>query len=60
MERPYLNVLDRAGEAEGLAHWTGALDTGAPSWADAVSGSAMSHEMAVRLTPFAADGIAFV
>ena len=60
VERLYLNALDRAGDAEGIAHWTGALEAGALSRADVVAGFAMSHEMAVKLTPFAADGVAFV
>jgi len=60
VERLYLNALDRPGDEEGIAHWTGALDAGVVSRADVVSGFAMSQEMAVKLTPFAEDGLAFV
>lgn len=60
VERLYLNALDRAGDGEGVAHWTGALDAGALSRADVATGFAMSHEMAVKLTPFVMDGAAFV
>ena len=60
VERLYLNALDRPGEAEGIAHWTGALDAGALSRAAVATGFAMSQEMAVKLTPFVMDGAAFV
>ncbi len=60
VERLYLNALDRPGEGEGIAYWASALEAGALSRAEVVAGIASSHEMAVRLTPYAADGIAFV
>ncbi len=60
VERLYLNALDRAGEAEGIAHWTRGLDAGALSRADVVAGFAFSLEMTAKLTPLAADGVVFV
>ncbi len=59
VERLYLNALDRAGEAEGVAHWTGALDAGALPRAGVVMGFAFSHEMTAKLAPLVADGIVF-
>jgi hypothetical protein len=60
VEQLYLNALDRPGEAEGIAHWTGALDAGALSRADVVAGFALSLEMTAKLTPLAVDGVVFV
>ena len=41
----YRNVLGRAGEAEGMAHWTGALDAGAITRAGVVLGFSESAEL---------------
>jgi hypothetical protein len=60
VEQLYRNSLDRPGEAEGIAHWTGGLDAGALSRADVVAGFAFSLEMTAKLTPLAADGVVFV
>ena len=57
VERLYFNALDRPGEGEGLAHWAGALEAGALSRAEVAVGIASSHETAVKLTPYAADGV---
>lgn len=59
VERLYLNALDRPGDADGIAHWTGQLDAGAVSRPDVVSAFAFSHEMAIKLTPIASGGILF-
>ncbi|MBD0275057.1 MAG: DUF4214 domain-containing protein, partial [Acetobacteraceae bacterium] len=59
VERLYLNALGRAGDTEGIAYWTGALDAGALSRAGVVVGFALSDEMMAKLTPFVADGIVF-
>jgi hypothetical protein len=59
VEQLYLNALDRPGDEEGIAHWTGALDAGALSRAEVVADFAFSHEMAVKLTPYTEDGIIF-
>ena len=59
VERLYLNALDRAGDADGSAHWTAALDAGALSRAGVVGGFAGSPEMATKPAPFAADSAFF-
>ncbi len=59
VERFYINALDRAGDAEGIAHWTGVLDAGALSRAGVVMGFAFSNEMTAKLAPSLADGIVF-
>ena len=59
VERLYLNAFGRPGDTEGIAHWTSALDAGALSRADVVTGFAASNEMTSKLTPLAADGVLF-
>jgi glucose/arabinose dehydrogenase len=66
----YRNALGRAADADGLAYWTAALDTGAISRAEAVLGFSESAELvAATAAPFAvgvfapapvADGLAFI
>ncbi|HYO28991.1 MAG TPA: DUF4214 domain-containing protein, partial [Thermomicrobiales bacterium] len=60
VERLYLNAFDRPGDAEGIAHWTGALDANAVSRADVAAAFAFSDEMTAKLMPLAADGIVLV
>jgi hypothetical protein len=60
VERLYLNALDRPGDAEGIAYWTRALDTGAAPRSEVVAGFAFSDEMTAKLTPLVAEGAAFV
>jgi hypothetical protein len=60
VEQLYLNALDRAGDAEGVAHWVERLDSGELSRAEVVEGFAFSLEMTRKLTPYAEDGCAFV
>ena len=44
VDRLYLNVLDRAGEAEGRAHWVGVLERGALSRAEVLVAFSESAE----------------
>ena len=60
VERLYPNALDRPGDGQGVAYWTGALDAGAASRAEVVAAFAFSDEMTAKLTPLAADGVLFV
>ena len=70
MDLLYRNALGRAADADGLAYWTAALDTGAISRAEAVLGFSKSAELvAATAAPFAvgvfapapvADGLAFI
>jgi glucose/arabinose dehydrogenase len=66
----YRNALGRSPDAEGLAYWTGALNAGAITRAEAVLGFSESAELvAATAAPFAvgvfapapvADGLAFI
>lgn len=59
VERLYRNALDRAGEADGLAHWIDSLDSGDLSRAEVVECFAFSLEMTTKLMPYAEDGCVF-
>jgi hypothetical protein len=59
VEQLYLNALDRAGDADGIADWTAGLDSGALSRDDVVAGFVDSPELAALIAPAAADGILF-
>ena len=59
VELLYLNALGRPGDAAGIDFYSGLLEDGAWTRADVVTGFAFAPEMAVRLSPYAADGIAF-
>jgi hypothetical protein len=55
----YRNVLDRTADAEGLAFWAGALDSGRATRAEVVHGLAFSDEMTAKIAPLVSDGVAF-
>jgi subtilisin-like proprotein convertase family protein len=59
VELLYLNALGRPGKAGGIGFFTERLDSGASTRADVVAAFAFAPEMDARLSPYAADGIAF-
>ncbi len=55
VESLYRNILDRPGEAEGIAFWTDALDSGRAQRADIVIGFSESPEHVVQMAAAAAS-----
>ncbi len=59
VEQLYLNVLDRPGEAAGVAYWTGVLDGGHASVPQVLAGFSESAENVAGLVGVLADGFAY-
>jgi len=59
VEKFYLNVLQRPGEAEGIAHWVGVLDNRAASVAEVLRGFSESAENRAALVGVMENGIAY-
>ena len=57
VEQLYQNVLDREGEATGVAGWTNALDTHAMSRGQVLAGFSESTEHVQKLAPVVSAGI---
>ena len=57
VERLYLNVLDRSGDAEGTAFWTGVLANGSYDRGDVLLGFSESGENKTKTLATMADGI---
>ena len=57
VEQLYRNVLDREGEATGVAGWTNALDTHAMSRGQVLAGFSESAEHVQKLAPVISEGI---
>lgn len=59
VEKFYQNVLNRAGEPDGINYWTSVLDQGHATVAEVLVGFSESNENKVALTGVVANGISF-
>ena len=59
VEKLYLNVLHRPGEAAGVAYWTGVLDRGNASVSEVLAGFSESPENVAGLVGVLANGFAY-
>ncbi len=59
VEKFYLNVLQRPGDAEGITYWVNALDSRSASVADVLMGFSESPENQAALVGVTENGIAF-
>lgn len=56
----YENILDRAGDLDGIAHWTGVLDRNEATVAEVLAGFSNSAEFIAKMVGVMEDGVPFV
>ncbi|HEY1043902.1 MAG TPA: DUF4214 domain-containing protein [Telluria sp.] len=56
----YENILDRAGDLEGISHWTGVLDRNEATVAEVLMGFSNSAEFIAKMVGVMEDGVAFL
>lgn len=60
VDKLYKNILDRAGDLSGIAHWTGVLDRQEATVAEVLAGFSNSAEFTAKLTGVLENGIEFL